>query len=342
MGRVVALLVFNGALALDVTGPAEVFATANRMSANRAGEYQVRVVSKDGGTIQTASGVGLSTERASLLDEIDTLIVSGGLRILAVASDPDLCGWVRRAAARARRICSVCTGAFVLAEAGLLDGRRAVTHWALGEQFRGRYPSVKLDLEPIYIRDGDTWTSAGVTAGIDLALALIQDDLGRSMAIDIAKELVVFLHRPGGQSQFSSTLSAQTRAAGREAAERFRNLHAWMAENLARELTVPTLAAQVNMAPRSFARIYSETMGVTPAKAVEDLRLEAASRTLEAGRASLKEVAVQCGFGNEERLRRSFSRRYGVAPSAYRERFGPYRSSRTAPAEPIAVHRAAR
>jgi transcriptional regulator GlxA family with amidase domain len=338
MGRVVALLVFNGALALDVSGPAEVFATANRLSSN-ADEYEMRVISKDGGMIVTASGIPFLTEKASALGEVDTFIISGGLRIGAVARDPEIAALVRRAAAECRRICSVCTGAFVLAEAGILEGRRAVTHWEVGEEFRARYPGVKLDLDPIYIRDGNVWTSAGVTAGIDLALALIEDDLGRSMAVDIAKQLVVFLQRPGGQAQFSATLSAQTKAAGRESAERFRKLHSWMAENIAHDLSVPTLAAQVAMAPRSFARTYAEAMGVTPAKAVEDLRLEAAKRHLEAGEASLKVVAVQCGFGNEERLRRSFSRRYGVAPSAYRERFGPNRDE-TVPADlPTTVKR---
>jgi transcriptional regulator GlxA family with amidase domain len=332
MGRVVALLAFDGALALDVTGPAEVFATANRLGG--ADEYQVRLVSKEGGTIVSASGIGLFTERASSLGEIDTLIVSGGVRILTVASEPDLAILVRQAAARSRRVCSVCTGAFILAAAGLLEGRRAVTHWETGEVFRAKYPGVNLDLEPIYIRDGDIWTSAGVTAGIDLALALVEDDLGRSMAIEVAKQLVVFLHRPGGQAQFSSTLTAQTKAAARVTSERFRRLQSWMTDNIAGDLSVPTLAARVNMAPRSFARTYAEVMGVTPAKAVEDLRLEAAKRTLEASAVSIKEIAVQCGFGNEERLRRSFLRRYGVAPSLYRECFGPSRSEPATPAEP--------
>jgi transcriptional regulator GlxA family with amidase domain len=332
MARIIALFVFNGALALDVTGPAEVFATANRLSASSADEYQVRVVSKDGGLIVTASGIPFYTEKASALGEVDTFIVSGGLRIKAVATDPEISSLVRAAAAQSRRLCSVCTGAFVLAEAGLLDGRRAVTHWETGDEFRARYPNVRLDLDPIYIRDGNIWTSAGVTAGIDLALALAEDDLGRSMAVSIAKQLVVFLQRPGGQAQFSATLSAQARAADREAAERFRKLHSWMAENIGGELSVPTMAAYVNMATRSFARTYSDTMGMTPAKAVEELRLEAAKRALEASQAPLKVVAVQCGFGNEERLRRSFSRRFGVAPSAYRERFG---LNQALPAAPI-------
>jgi transcriptional regulator GlxA family with amidase domain len=321
MAKVVALLAFHGALALDVTGPAEVFATANRLSETDA--YEVRLVSKDGGPVQTASGIRLFTEPAAALGEIDTLLISGGVRIRAVVGEPGLTELVRELAARSRRVCSVCTGAFVLAEAGLLEGRRAATHWDTGEVFRARYPGVKLDLEPIYIRDGDVWTSAGVTAGIDLALALVEDDLGQKLAIDVAKQLVVFLHRPGGQAQFSSTLTAQTKAASRATAERFRRLHAWMSDNIAGDLSVPAMAAQVNMAPRSFARTYADVMGVTPAKAVEHLRLEAAKRTLETGAAAIKTIAVQCGFGSEERLRRAFLRRYGVAPSLYRECFGP-------------------
>src|SRR5580692_3820005 len=331
MAKVVALLAFNGALALDVTGPAEVFATANRQSETEA--YDVRLVSKDGGPVQTASGIRLFTEAAAALGEIDTLMISGGVRIRAVVGEPGLTDLVRELAARSRRVCSVCTGAFVLAEAGLLEGRRAVTHWDTGEVFRARYPGVKLDLEPIYIRDGDVWTSAGVTAGIDLALALVEDDLGQALAIDVAKQLVVFLHRPGGQAQFSSTLTAQTKAASRATAERFRRLHAWMSDNIDGDLSVPAMAAQVNMAPRSFARTYADVMGVTPAKAVEDLRLEAAKRTLETGAGAIKTIAVQCGFGSEERLRRAFLRRYGVAPSLYRECFGPGGCDITALAE---------
>ncbi len=322
MSRVVAVFTFNSALALDVAGPTEVFAMANRFGASEAEEYDLRIVSLDGGPISTASGVSLLTEKAETICSIDTLIIAGGLDVQTIAADLRTSKWIRDTAKRARRVCSVCTGAFILAEAGLLDGRRTATHWGSGKEFRERYPLVRVDLKPIYIRDGSVWTSAGVTAGIDLALALTEDDLGRSMAINIAKQLVVFLHRPGGQAQFSSTLAAQSKAADREVSQRFKDLHAWMAGNLAADLSVPALADHVNMAPRSFARIYSEAMGVTPAKAVEDLRLEAAKRNLEGGATSVKEVAAQCGFGNEERLRRSFLRRYGVAPSLYRERFG--------------------
>jgi transcriptional regulator GlxA family with amidase domain len=323
LSRLVVIFAFGGALALDVTGPAEVFAMANRFGVPEGEEYDLKIVSLEGGCISTASGVRLVTEKAETIHALDTLIVSGGLGVQAVASDPRTSDWIRQVAKRARRTCSVCTGAFILAEAGLLNGRRASTHWASGKEFRDRYPLVDFDVKPIYVRDGAIWTSAGVAAGIDLALALTEDDFGQSMAINIAKQLVVFLHRPGGQAQFSSTLAAQSKVADRELSNRFRRLHAWMAENLAGDLSVPALADYVNMAPRSFARLYAAAMGATPAKAVEDLRLEAAKRSLEKPAWSLKEIAAQCGFGSEERLRRSFVRRYRVAPSIYRERFGP-------------------
>ena len=322
MSRIVVILAFDSALALDITGPTEAFAMANRSCLGAGETYELRIVSPDGGVISTASGIDMLTEPLNVIEEIDTLIVSGGLEVQAVASNPTVSAWVRDVAMRARRVCSVCTGAFVLAEAGLLDGRKAATHWGSGLEFRKKYPLVELDLKPIYIRDGGVWTSAGVTAGIDLALALIEDDLGQSAAINIAKQLVVFLHRPGNQAQFSSTLSAQLKTADRDAAQRFRQLHDWMAEHLSSDLTVPALADRVNMAPRSFARLYAEVMGVTPGKAVEDLRLEGAKQRLEARMALVKEVAFQCGFGNEERMRRSFLRKFGVAPSVYRERFG--------------------
>ncbi len=295
---------------------------ANRHSPRKGGEYALKVVSLSGGPVPTASGVTLISEAAGDVRRLDTLIVSGGLNAQAVAEDRATIDWIRRTGLQSRRTCSVCTGAFLLAGAGLLDDRRAVTHWDSGPEFRLRYPAVSLDLNPIYLRDGPIWTSAGVTAGIDLALALVEEDLGRSMAIAIAKQLVVFLQRPGSQAQFSSTLSAQTRAANREVAQKIRNLHAWIAEDLSRDLSVPALAERVKMAPRSFARLYADVMGLTPGKAVENLRLEAAKQALENSCSPVKTVAGECGFGNEERLRRCFVRRYNVAPSEYRERFG--------------------
>ena len=233
----------------------------------------------------------------------------------------DLVGWIRTIAPCCRRVCSVCTGAFLLAAAGLLDGRGAVTHWDSGDQFRSLYPEVQLDLSPIYRKDGRIWTSAGVTAGIDMALALVEEDLGRTAALAIAKQLVVFLHRPGGQAQFSNMLSAQVRALNQEPSHKFYELHGWIADNLMADLSVEALARRARMSTRSFTRYHSTLMGTTPAKAVEQMRLEAAKQALERGDLSIKRIAATCGFGDDERLRRAFVRNLGVSPDAYRERF---------------------
>ena len=210
---------------------------------------------------------------------------------------------------------SVCTGAFLLAEAGLLDGRRAVTHWARCDEFAARYPNVRVESDPIFIREGVLWTSAGVTAGIDLALALVEEDLGRATALDVARELVVFLKRPGGQAQFSTMLSMQ------RTDDRFGELHAWMAEHLAADLSVPALAERVRMSERSFVRHYRAETGRTPARAVEQIRVEAAQRLLGETAWPVKRIAARCGFGSEETLRRCFVRVLGVSPQGYRERF---------------------
>jgi transcriptional regulator GlxA family with amidase domain len=212
-------------------------------------------------------------------------------------------------------VASVCTGAFLLAASGLLDGRRAVTHWRSCDRLRERHPTVCVEEDRIYVRDGKVWTSAGVTAGIDLALALVEEDLGRDLALAVARHLVVFLKRPGGQSQFSTMLAAQS------AGDPFARLHQWMAAHLDADLRVERLAEAAGMSPRNFARVYVQRMGRTPAKAAEAMRIEAARRALEEGGASIEVVARRCGFGDEERLRRSFLRRLGVGPRAYRTRF---------------------
>jgi transcriptional regulator GlxA family with amidase domain len=208
----------------------------------------------------------------------------------------------------------VCSGAFLLATAGLLDGRRAVTHWRRCAEFARRFPAVRLEPDPIFIRDGDIWTSAGVTAGIDLALALVEEDLGRELALAVARHLVVFLKRPGGQAQFSATLALQHGDA------RFERLHAWIADNLRRDLSVGSLADAAGMSERSFVRHYRQATGRTPARAVEQVRVEAARHLLERGR-PVKRVAAHCGYGSEETMRRSFLRLLGATPQAYRERF---------------------
>jgi transcriptional regulator GlxA family with amidase domain len=252
---------------------------------------------------------------------IDTLIVPGGPGVHDAAADKWTADWVGRQSATVRRIASVCTGAFLLAETGILAGRRATTHWKSCSRLQARYPDILVDADPIYVRDGRIWTSAGITAGIDLSLALVEDDLGRKVAMQVARHLVVFLNRPGGQSQFSAPLEAQAAAADGNAPNHFAPLHGWIAGHLAGDLRVERLAEQAGMSPRTFARIYAAKMGMTPARMVEKIRVEAVRRTLEETDLPIKYIAVICGFGQEERLRRAFARQVGTTPAEYRRRF---------------------
>jgi transcriptional regulator GlxA family with amidase domain len=254
----------------------------------------------------------------------DTLIIAGGWGVYTAADDQSLVAWVREHATDCRRVASVCTGAFLLAASGWLDGRRVVTHWTRCEQLAQQHPKLQVEPNPIFINDGPVWTSAGVTAGIDLALAMVEEDLGRNMALEVARQLVVFLKRPGGQSQFSVTLSLQKEG------DRFDDLHAWISENLTMDLGIPTLALQAGMSERSFVRHYRADTGQTPARAIELIRVETARRLLSDTGVPIKRVAMQCGFGSEETLRRSFLRAMGVTPQAYRERF-----SVSPPADPV-------
>jgi transcriptional regulator GlxA family with amidase domain len=223
--------------------------------------------------------------------------------------------WVRARASGARRVASVCTGAFLLAAAGLLDGKRAVTHWMHCAELARRFPAIRVEPDPIFVRDDAIWTSAGVTAAIDLALALVEDDVGRSLALAVARHLVMFLKRPGGQAQFSTALSLQS------AEDRFGTLHDWISRRLADDLSLPALARQAGMSERSFSRRYTEATGITPARAVERLRVEAARRLLSDTRLPVKRIAARCGFGSEETLRRSFMRLLAATPQDYRARF---------------------
>ncbi len=247
---------------------------------------------------------------------IDTLIVPGGSGRTALAGDRELQAWLRGAAGRARRVASVCTGAFLLAESGLLDGRRVTTHWAYAAKLARRHPELEVDADPIFIRDGPVWTSAGVTAGMDLALALVEEDHDRELALRIARQLVMFLRRPGNQSQFSATILAQE--PGREP---LRELQRQLVEDVAGDHTVEAMAARVHMSPRHFARAFRAETGMTPARYVERLRLEAARRRLEESGEPIAAIAQRCGFGTAETMRRAFLRLLAVGPAEYRRRF---------------------
>ena len=314
--RRIELLAFEQVQLLDVAGPLQVFTSANDLAgaAGRPRPYEAVVVA-DRPLVTASAGLGLATRalgKASL--PLDTLIVAGGWGVNAACENAALISWIRARARAARRVASVCSGAFLLATAGLLDGRCAVTHWGRCAEFARRFPAVRLEPDPIFVRDGDVWTSAGVTAGIDLALALVEADLGRETALAVARQLVVFLKRPGGQAQFSATLALQHGDA------RFERLHAWIAENLGSDLSLLSLAQAAGMSERSFVRHYRQATGTTPARAVEQIRVEAARHLLELG-GPVKRVAARCGFGSEETMRRSFLRLLGATPQAYRERF---------------------
>ncbi len=308
--RRVAIVAFEGSQALDVVGPHEILVAAR--------EYSVEIVARRRGTLRQDSGLGLVATRAlGDVRRLDTLIVSGGAGARAAAEDPDVVASVRRAARRARRVASVCTGAFVLAAAGLLDGRRATTHWAYCDALARAYPDVSVEREPIYVRDGDVWTSAGVTAGIDLALALVEEDLGREIALTLARWFVVFVRRSGGQSQFSAQLAVQS--AEREP---LRELQAWIVDHPDATLDVPAMAKRAGMSVRHFARTFRSETGVAPAAYVEGVRVETARRLLETTALPVERVAESAGFGTPESLRRTFARRVGLSPREYRARFG--------------------
>jgi transcriptional regulator GlxA family with amidase domain len=316
--RTVLIVLFDRVQSLDVTGPLEVFAGARDHQGERA--YRVRTASLGGAQVRTTSGLAIVPD-GDLRDEgqadpPDLLIVPGGAG--ARCGDPDLVGWIRAHAPRSSRVASVCTGAFLLAEAGLLDGRRATTHWSQCAALRDQYPAVQVDPDPIFVKDGNVATSAGVTAGIDLALALVEDDLGRDMALAIARHLVVFLRRPGNQAQFSAQLSAQV-------ADRapLRDVQQWIAEHPSGDLSVEALAERASLSPRHFARAFAAEVGMPPGRYVERSRLEAARRHLEDTAAGIAQTARACGYRTPEAMRRAFIEALGVSPAEYRRRFRP-------------------
>ncbi|MBJ7328429.1 MAG: GlxA family transcriptional regulator [Solirubrobacteraceae bacterium] len=314
MPRRVVILAPDNVQPLDAIGPAEVFHTATVL---KPPGYAIELVAPGGGTITSQSGIRLVVDPLpEPTRPVDTLLVAGGIGTREMAGDADAVAWVRAMSAHARRTTSVCSGAFVLAAAGLLDGKRATTHWAWCDLLARTYPEVQVDADPIYIRDGDVWTSAGVTAGMDLALALVEDDLGPDVALDVARQLVLFMKRPGGQAQFSAGLAAQ--AARRDP---LRELQAWVVDHLDEDLSIPSLAQRACLSERQFARAFKAETGMTPAAYIEALRVERARLLLSDGQ-TVDEAARTCGFASAEVMRRAFHRRVGVAPSAYRERFG--------------------
>lgn len=317
VGHVV-LVLFPATKLLDVTGPLQVFNDARQPDGQSA--YRVSLVSETGGPITTDTGVTLDTQpfRAVASQPIDILLVSGGGSALVAARSEGLQAWLGATAPRAGRYGSVCLGAFILARGGLLDGRRVTTHWGWCTQLAAEYPLIAVDPDAIFVVDDRLWTSAGVSTGIDMALGMVEVDLGRTEALRLARSLVLYLKRPGGQSQFSSSLERQV---GSETG-RFDRLDAWMRQHVTADLSVGSLAAQAAMSERSFARSYRRATGLTPARAVEMMRVDAACEFLGRGAASVKQVAADAGFGTEERMRRAFQRQKGIAPSAWQAHFG--------------------
>jgi transcriptional regulator GlxA family with amidase domain len=316
--HVIEVLAFPSVQLLDVTGPLQVFASANDIVAEAGGmpPYAIGVVAQGGKGVMASAGVGLSAGPLPPAGAaLDTLLVAGGQGVETAAADPLLVDWVRQRAGQARRVASVCTGAVLLAASGVLDGRRAATHWSICAELARRFPAIRVEPDPIFVRDGPVWTSAGVTAGIDLALALVEQDLGRSVALAVARYLVVFLKRPGGQAQFSTALALQV------AEDRFGALHEWINAHLADDLSLPVLAGQARMSARSFSRHYVEATGLTPGRAVERLRVEAARLMLSESGLPVKRISRRCGFGSEETMRRSFLRLLATSPQDYRARF---------------------
>jgi transcriptional regulator GlxA family with amidase domain len=318
---IVAILAPPGVQMLDVSGPADVFAEANRQAGREV--YRVVTVGTAPRAITASSGMRFlpDTSIHDDFDRLDTLLVAGSPEIATAAVDLSVVAWMQRQAARARRYGSICSGALLFARTGLLDGRRVTTHWKVADLLAGRHPSLTVEPDAFVVRDGPVCTAAGVTAGMDLAIALVEEDLGRDIAMAVAAELVVFFRRPGGQMQFSRR--GEAAPAGRGALQ---ELQRYVAAHPGEEHSVASMAARVGMSARHFARIFRHDVGMTPAEFVETMRVEAARRLLEDGHESPKRVAARLGYADVNGLRRAFMRRIGVTPAEYRKRHAHVRA----------------
>lgn len=323
--RMICMLVYPQAQSLDISGPLEVFALASRQAQDdapgRGPLYSVRVLAATAAPVELASGMRLLPDAtyADMPPETDTLLVCGGMgdAVDRVRGDTALVSWLHAASSRVRRVASICSGALLLAEAGLLDDREATTHWSDVAELRDRYPAVRVLPDAIYTRDGPIWTSAGITTGMDLALAMVSADHGDALALKVARRMVMASKRSGGQSQFSGQLQAL------EQPEHFAALATWIADNLRLRLDVASLAERVHMSPRQFTRRFGAHFRVTPQKYVERMRVETAKPLLESTTRDIKRIATECGFSSDEAMRRAFLRQLGYSPSDYRERFAP-------------------
>lgn len=318
----VLFLVYPDIVLLDLVGPLQVFTHA-RGGPTVPHHYQTHVASLHGGSVVTNTILQIDSDPLARWSDakttlpFHTLVIVGGDGAIEASQDAQMVAEVKNLALRAERVCSVCSGALLLAATGLLDGRRAVTHWEDCDRLASEYPKVNVEVDPIFVKDGHLWTSAGITAGIDMALAIVQEDLGPQPAIDMARSLVTPMMRSGGQSQFSASLDRQSS----DITGQFAPLHTWVQSNLAQTITVETMADKCAMSPRTFSRRYVKTMGLPPAKAVEEMRLEAARDLLATTDKSTKLIAARCGFRDPERMRRAFQRAFKVSPTVYRSQF---------------------
>lgn len=317
--RRIGIVGFDDVQALDVTGPADTFAAAGRLADGKTPAYEVVLLGVRKGRIRSQSGIDFYADATlSSAGQLDTIVIPGGKGLRTnSAVRTRIAKWLQTAAPRARRVASVCTGIYALAEAGFLEGRSATTHWHYAADVRGKWKKIGLNADAIYVKDGKYYTSAGITAGIDLCLALVEEDCGQDVALEVARGLVVYLKRSGGQLQYSQPLQLQT-----QAREHFGDIAGWIRGHLAGDLTIESIAERVNLSPRHFARKFKDLLGVTPADFVEELRLDEARWMLVNARDSIVKVAQNVGYSSDDTFRRAFERRFGVAPAEYRSRFG--------------------